>query len=84
METKLTCIKCGKRVDYLCCELCKECSLCSIAKELRQQRDDLLATCEEGLHECERVKMHCTCKWKDMPSLLLRIERIEAAIKKAQ
>lgn len=51
---------------------------------LRQQRDKLLAAAEEGLHECERAKMHCTCEWKDIASLLLRIERIKAAIKKAQ
>ena len=42
--------------------------------------DALLAACDEGLHECERVKMHCTCKHKDLGSLLKRIERIEAAI----
>ena len=42
--------------------------------------DALLAACDEGLHECERAKMHCTCKHKDLGGLLKRIERIEAAI----
>jgi len=46
--------------------------------------DALLAACKEGLHECERVKMHCTCKHKDLGSLLKRIERIEAAIALAE
>jgi hypothetical protein len=44
---------------------------------------DLLAACDEGFHECERVKMYCTCEHKDIAGLLRRIERIEAAIKKA-
>ena len=46
--------------------------------------DALLEACDEGLHECERVKMHCTCKHKDLGGLLKRIERIEAAIAEAK
>jgi hypothetical protein len=46
--------------------------------------DDLLAACDEGLHECERVKINCTCELKDISSLLKRIERIEAAISQAR
>ena len=45
--------------------------------------DELRAACDEGLAECERVKMDCKCKWKNLDSLLGRIERIEAAIAKA-
>ena len=41
---------------------------------------ELLAACDEGLHECERAKMHCSCPDKDLGGLLKRIERIEAAI----
>jgi hypothetical protein len=44
----------------------------------------LLAACDEGLHECNRVKMHCTCEHKDIAGLLRRIERIEAAIASAR
>ena len=44
--------------------------------------DELRAACDEGLAECERVKMDCKCKWKNLDSLLGRIERIEAAIAK--
>ena len=46
--------------------------------------DELLAACDEGLHECERVKMHCSCPDKDLGGLLKRIERIEAAIANAE
>ena len=46
--------------------------------------DGLRAACDEGLAECERVKMDCKCKWKNLDSLLGRIERIEAAIAKAK
>ena len=53
------------------------------AQEIGSQRDDLLAACDEGLAECERVKMDCKCEWKNLDSLLGRIERIEAALAKA-
>ena len=46
--------------------------------------DELRAACDEGLAECERVKMDCKCKWKNLDSLLGRIERIEAAIAKVK
>lgn len=46
--------------------------------------DDLLAAADEGLHECERVKMHCHCSDKDLGGLLKRIERIEQTIAKAK
>ncbi len=45
--------------------------------------DELLAACDEGLHECERVK-YCSCPDKDLGGLLRRIERIEAAIANAE
>ena len=44
----------------------------------------LLAACEEGLHECERAKMHCHCPDRYISSLLARIERIEQAIAEAK
>ena len=46
--------------------------------------DELRAAADEGLAECERVKMDCKCKWKNLDSLLGRIERIEAAIAKVK
>ena len=45
---------------------------------------DLRKAADEGLHECERVKINCTCGYKDMASLLRRIERIETAIDKTE
>ena len=46
--------------------------------------DDLVLACEEGLHECERIKMHCDCPDKNLISLLLRIERIEKTLEQAE
>ncbi len=45
--------------------------------------NELRMACDEGLHECERVKINCTCEHKDLGGLLRRIVRIEAAIAKA-
>ena len=44
--------------------------------------DELKTAADEGLHECERVKINCTCEHKDLGGLLRRIGRIEAAIAK--
>ncbi len=41
---------------------------------------DLLLAADEGRHECERVKMSCTCPSKDLGSLSGRIKRIEQAL----
>ena len=44
---------------------------------------ELRMACDEGLYECERTKINCTCEHKDLGGLLRRIERIESAIAKA-
>ena len=46
---------------------------------LKKSHTNLRIAADEGLHECERVKMHCTCN-KDLGGLFARIERIEQAI----
>ena len=44
--------------------------------------DELRAACDEGKAECELAMTDCRCEHKDIAGLLLRIERIEAAIAK--
>ena len=50
---------------------------------LKKSHTKLRIAADEGLHECERVKMHCTCN-KDLGGLFARIERIEQAISDAE
>lgn len=52
---------------------------------LKQSHEKLRAAADEGLHECERVKMHAWLqKDNDIGSLLKRIERIEQALAEAK
>ena len=51
--------------------------------QIKASHTKLRAAADEGLRECERVKMHCTC-YKDLGSLLARIERIEQTIAEAE